>query len=415
VVRGAGRRTVGGLLLLVACFLVLATQAQAALYFGTVSIGRANLDGSVLQADFVEPGSGSICAIAVDSSHLYWTDSYDNTIGRANLDGTGVIDSFIQLEQGTLPCGLALDSRFLYWAGMGTDTIGRARLDASEVDPSFIATAQHPCAVGVNQTGIYWTSEDEDEIWRTDIAGVNGPELVLELDGIAADPCGLALNGPHIFWGNAETGTIGRANLDGSEAELEFISGVGYPVSLAIQAGHLYWVNAEGEARSIGRADLDGGGVDRELLGGVRYLYALAADSVVVHPRPPAPAPEPSPLKLGKLRRQPNGAVYVPVDLPVGGWLRAEARGLKVKVLPERRVGGSLVAAGRKWLRLVPGEDGPGRCIVRALRRGDKVRVRLNVLFHAPPMLPTAKNRKLFLFKAQLVRKQASHMATCPA
>jgi hypothetical protein len=69
--------------LLLVAFLFCASQARGALYIGTSSITRANLDGSLLEAGFIPPQNGSVWAIAADSSHLYWADSYDNTIGAA--------------------------------------------------------------------------------------------------------------------------------------------------------------------------------------------------------------------------------------------------------------------------------------------------------------------------------------------
>jgi hypothetical protein len=45
--------------------------------------------------------------MAVDGSHLYWTDSEAGKIGRANLDGSGVTPSFI--AGADAPAGLAVD------------------------------------------------------------------------------------------------------------------------------------------------------------------------------------------------------------------------------------------------------------------------------------------------------------------
>lgn len=411
---GRGGRSVASLVLILAAFLGFATQAPAALYVGGIGINRVNLDGTFFQSEFIETGSGSTCGIAVDAGHIYWADSYEETIARANLDGTGVEDAFISLPKGTHPCGLAVNSEFIYWTSGGTHTLGRARLDGSELDLSFINTEPFPCAVAVNQTGIYWSSETEDSIWRTDLAGLNGPELVI--DEPEGDPCGIGIEGPHLFWVNGEGGAIGRANLDGSEAQPEFIAGVRYPISLAIQAGHLYWVSEGGEFRSIGRADLDGGEVNDDFITGHRYLYALAADSVVFSPPPPPPAPEPSRMKLGKLRRMPNGTVYLRVNLVAGGFLQAEARGLKARALPDGSVGGSDVTAGRKWLRLVPNANDPAsKCVVRALRPGDRIRVKLRVVFHSPPSLPTIKKRKLFMFKPSLAPERHRRTVRCSA
>jgi sugar lactone lactonase YvrE len=389
--------------LFLASLLFLAPRVHAALYIGTDSISRANLDGSLFDARFIETDGGSVCAIAVDSSHVYWADSYDNTIGRANLDGTSVENNFISLAKSTLPCGLAVDSGFIYWPNMGTDTIGRARIDGSQIDESFIPTAQHPCAVAVNQTGLYWASDDEDEIWRTDIAGVNAPEIVI--DEGATDSCGLALAGPHLFWVESVDGTIGRANLDGSEPLPAFITGGHYPVSLVTQGGQLYWVNADWGFESIGRADLDGKNVNQALISGLKYPYALAADSTQIVPRPPAPPKAPSALKFGKLRRQQDGSVVFPVDLPGDGWLEAEVRGAKVKVQPEGVEGGAVLGAGRKWLKITPtAKRGNGsRCVLRAFRRGAKVKLELQLRFTETGKSLLYKSRPFLLFKPRQV------------
>lgn len=402
MVGGRGWRVVASLMLTLVAFVAVTAQAQGALYIGSVGIDRSNLDGSVFQSEFVDTENGGICAIAVDAEHIYWSDFYESTIGRANLDGTDVENDFISLPEGQYPCGLAVDSNFIYWANRATDTIARARLDGSDLDRFFIRTEPYPCGVAVDEASVYWSSETEHDIWRTDIAGLGGPELVI--DEAEGDPCGIALEGNHLYWANGAGGAIGRANLDGSEALPKLITGLRYPVSLAIEAGHLYWVNAPADDRSVGRSNLDGSDVVKDFIPG-RDFFALAADSVVVPPPPPPFVPEPSRLKLGKLRRQPNGIAYLSARLAAGGFLQAEARGLKIRPLPDGQAGGSTVEAGRKWLRLVPNDKDPAsKCVVRALRRGDKVRVSLRVLFHAPPMLPTIKKRKFFLFKPGLVR-----------
>jgi len=78
--------------------------------------------------------------VAVDSGHIYWTNNNfgpPSTIGRANLDGTGVNQNFIMFVAGQ---GVAVDSGHIYWtnAGVGVNTIGRANLDGTGVNQSFI-------------------------------------------------------------------------------------------------------------------------------------------------------------------------------------------------------------------------------------------------------------------------------------
>jgi hypothetical protein len=389
-----------GLLILI--LMVSTSKAWGALYIGTESISRVNLDGSLFDPTFIAPQDGVPCAITVDSSHIYWADSYNHKIGRARLDGSNVENDFISLAAGTSPCGLAVDSEYLYWANFGTATIGRARLDGSAVDETFISTVPYPCAVAVNEAGIYWGSETEDEIWRTDIGGLmNGPELVI--DEGAVDPCGLALVGPHLFWvQSGPEGRIGRANLDGSESQPAFIVGGNFPVSLVAHGGHLYWVNAPGDyLRSVGRADLDGANVNEKFIPEVRYAFALAADSVQLYPGPPAPPQLSRAPELGKIRRQQNGSVLFPIDLPGDGWLEVEARGAKVRVRPEGVDGRVMLAAGRKWLKISPStRQGDGRrCVLRAFKRGARVRLRLRIRFTEPDKTQLAQSRRFLMFK----------------
>lgn len=406
---------------LLASLLFAASQAQGALYIGTLSISRVNLDGSLFERDFIPLHDENPCAIAVDSSHLYWTDFDKHTISRANLDGTSVESGFIGLADGTHPCALAVDSEYLYWANFGTATIGRARLDGSAVEESFVSTVPYPCAVAVNETGIYWGTESEGEIWRTDIGGVNGPELII--DEAAQNPCGLALAGSHLFWvQSSPEGRIGRANLDGSESQPKFIVGGQTPASLVAHGGHLYWVNAPGEyLRSVGRADLDGANVHEKFIPEVRYAFALAADSVQLHPGPPSPPEASRAPELGKIRRLQNGSVLFPIELPGDGWLEAEARGAKVRIRPEGINRRAMLTAGRKWLKVTPTKKrGHGsRCVLRALKRGARVQLKLRIRFTEPGKTQVAQRRRFHMFKPHrgqdVMRRVKAPLVSCLA
>ena len=200
-------------------------------------IGRSNLDGSEPDFDFIDVPDPSRYAagIAVDSNYIYWSD-YESRIGRARLDGGGVDGDFITgLAR---PYGLAVDSRHIYWGSSIEDpngAIGRADLDGENVDASFI---EHNAAgVAVNSSHIYWTC------WRSDLPGCN---------------------------------SIGRARLDRTEVDPQFLSGppVNGPEGIALSSSDLYWANfGNRDGDSIARASLSGGGPEEivvsDLLNGV--------------------------------------------------------------------------------------------------------------------------------------------------
>ena len=78
-----------------------------------------------------------------------------------------------------------------------------------------------------------------------------------------------------VYWTNSDSGSIGRANNDGSGANQFFITGCSHPLGMAIDGQHIYWSNESRHA--IGRANLDGTGVDQDFVTGVPdWIYGMA-------------------------------------------------------------------------------------------------------------------------------------------
>ena len=158
---------------------------------GPGGIARANLDSTGADQNFISGIDAD--QLAVDADHIYWTEklcepgcqAIASGIGRANLDGTGVEPGFI----GGLPRGitglnaLALDTSHIYWTGQVPDdfnlgpALGRANLDGSGVDPTFLggATGWHSpfwTGVAVDEAHIYWAAFDGGEsILRANLDG----------------------------------------------------------------------------------------------------------------------------------------------------------------------------------------------------------------------------------------------------
>jgi hypothetical protein len=186
--------------------LVLASYAEARIYWaGTGRIGAAALDGSGVDQLFIAPSyEGPSGAVAVDGEHLYWSRTFScgfagcttaSSIGRANLDGTGVDPNFVSRSPAAypLPFGLAVDAAHLYWADFEKATIGRANLDGTGVDPSFISFAGTPYppgfAIAVDGAHLYWTGTNTIGRANLDGSGVD-QSFISGLDyplGLAVD------------------------------------------------------------------------------------------------------------------------------------------------------------------------------------------------------------------------------------
>src|SRR4051795_2966328 len=70
-----------------------------------------------------------------------------------------------------------------------------------------------------------------------------------------------------VYWANARTDTIGRANLDGTDANQSFIHVAGdFPQGGAVDDAHVYGPVPVGN--TIGRANLDGTGPNQRFITG---------------------------------------------------------------------------------------------------------------------------------------------------
>jgi hypothetical protein len=136
------------------------------------AIGRANLDGSSPNANFISGIETMGEELAVDSSHLYWVDGSvgGGAVGRANLDGSGVDETFI--PGGILVRGVAVDPSYVYWSNDYTaPSIQRANLDGSGATTLVGGPASG--YIAVDGSHVYWTGESNDAIGRANLDGSN--------------------------------------------------------------------------------------------------------------------------------------------------------------------------------------------------------------------------------------------------
>jgi len=391
----------------------LAADASAAIYWGHSSvIGRAQNDGS--EALIGNPGFigtytsahiGRTCGVAVDKSHIYWADSEWDRIGRATVDGYTEIDlDFITGAEE--PCGVTVDEDHVYWANRGGNSIGRARLDGGGVDQHFVNVVSGPCGVAVDDDFVYWAGSGPNVVGRALLLGGDkGPPLIQDFESHEA--CGVAVAGEHLFWGGY-VDSIGRVGVNGADPDPDFIEDVEAPCGLGIYGSRLYWVEDPVRNGRVSSARLSGSDVDRGVVEGISSLSCggVAVDSLgAVTPAPPPPL---SDYRIAKMKRNKHrGIVFLAVDLAGDGYFSASVAGMRVVVFPERVRQNGYLAAGRKWLKIVPLRErgGGGKCIRKALRRGWIVQRSLKVRFSELGKTLVEKNKMLRFFRVKQNRK----------
>ncbi|MGC1852881.1 MAG: hypothetical protein WA687_10640 [Solirubrobacterales bacterium] len=398
-----------GLLAMVAAFVAHTSIAEGAIYWANGStIGRANLDGSHADPNFISQhfllNIRGVCGLAVNESHIYWADEGQGTIGRANLDGTNPEYAFI--TGASRPCGVAVDDSHVYWAnrepwelvGKANGSIGRAGLDGTEQNQEFLAGIPNPCGVAVDDQFLYWTGRlGTGYVGRALLAGpTQGPPLV---DGIENyDLCGLAVNEQFLFWGGFGD-KVGRVGIDGSNPEVGFISGIERPCGVALDDGHIYW-SENSILGALGMARLDGSEVKRGIITDRVSICGIAVDGRYVPPLPPpyVPPPRPGACALIAIRHDPSkGSAVVVLDANAHGRLSVKTRGLGWRVLTDEPEHGGFA----RWrVKIWPGATGP---VAKRIRRqlGRKGRAPVNLRISCDPwderILPSTKVRKIAL------------------
>jgi virginiamycin B lyase len=358
-----GRRAALVLATLAIATLALAARADAFVYwtnYKTGAISRANLDGTGVNQSFITglrtSPSASPFGVALDDAHAYWTYWDTDSIGRANLDGTGANRSFIAAPT-SRGSQVAVDGAHVYWvskfsdgssgppdlASPGTGAIGRANLDGTGVDPNFISGISFPAGgVAVDGSHLYWSSYAQSllVLYQGPIPGAIGRANLngtgVQENFIATHPTdyGVAVDEAHVWWAysapggtgptptaaNALVDGIGRANLDGTGAEFVIEPGGVLASAIAVNDTHVYSTGGP----LIGRANLDGSSVIWCFITGTDARGGVAVDALG-----PPPGPPPSNefrLSKAKLNKK-RGSAKLTVKVPGPGKLKLAETG----------------------------------------------------------------------------------------
>lgn len=218
-------------------------------------------------------GAAQPADVAVNSTHVYWTNKETGYIGRATLAGGTVEESWLHVE-GT-PNGLALDTEHIYWTDTTAGHVGRATLAGGSIEKSWITGANDPYAVAVNSEHVYWTNLHGDSIGRATLAG--GSVNQNFITGIS--PHGIALDSEHLYW--SSSAFIERAPLSGSPVETIVPSGPLEPRGVSVAGEFVYW--ADSATGAIGRARIFGTEIRPSWLPGEGQPSGVAVNSEFVY------------------------------------------------------------------------------------------------------------------------------------
>jgi hypothetical protein len=229
------------------------------------TIGRCKLDGTESNTEWLKEIGGEPHGIAVDANYVYWSSKSKACIGRVKHDGTGLEKEWLT-GLGTELRALAVDGTYIYWTRSAI-AVGRAKLNGTEVEKAWFTT-ENANGVSVNGTYIFRGGAGASGGVYRALLDKSGDTHLLEEVG----PVGVTVKGTKVYWTSFAAGRIGRANLDGTGVEKEFIKGAASPREVAVGPIYIYWIS-EGV---IGRCKLDGTEVEKEWFKPPTNGFALA-------------------------------------------------------------------------------------------------------------------------------------------
>lgn len=161
--------------------------------------------------------------------------------------------------------------------------VGRAALDGGQVDRDWLPVGSSPRDLELARGRLYWP--ESGRIASADVrTGKVRPEHVLLPEHTCSDECDLAVLGDHLYWADSGSEHLGRARLDGSAVDPQWMRlGAAEPTRIASDGSSLVVALREGDQHSLWRVRPGPLAATRLLpLVRLEHLSALAAagDSV---------------------------------------------------------------------------------------------------------------------------------------
>ena len=181
-----------------------------------------------------------------------------------------------------LPAIAARADAFVYWSGnprAGEGFIGRAPLTGGS--PSFLLSNLFGAqGIAVDSNFLHWAN-GPNFIGRANLNGTNPNGNFI---GFIGTPTALAVDSTHgfIYWVDQHAGTIGRASVSGGSINDSLIDTLGPATGVAVDPTHgfVYWsLNPRAGAGLIGRANLDGSSPNFTLLSNLFGAQGITLDS----------------------------------------------------------------------------------------------------------------------------------------
>ncbi|AUX48712.1 hypothetical protein SOCE26_102530 [Sorangium cellulosum] len=182
--------------------------------------------------------------LTADRDNVYWVTQVPEAVWRARSDGSQIYGE--KVAEGGFLVGIAVDETHIYWSDFSGNQILRATKDPLGSPEKFAETNGSPATLVLSKGVLYWRTEHTGAIQskRTDAPLAAAP-LTISVDPDAI-PASIAVDDEFIYWTVAtntnedQRGEVKRSPL-GTGNPVTLATGASYFYEIAVDCGYIYW------------------------------------------------------------------------------------------------------------------------------------------------------------------------------
>jgi len=277
------RAQIAGFLVNIIGAIAISGIASAQIYVadaGNKRVGEYSMSGAAVNASLISgfnaPGSEGPLDVAIAGTNLYVLSIIFNgadgigTIGKYNLDGTVVNASLITNITG-YPQNLAISDTNIFVASGNSGVIGKYTTSGATINASLITGLNGPEQMAISGTNLFVAVFQGRTIAEYTTAGATvNPLLITNLGQVN----GVAISGTNLFTAETSARRIGKYTTTGTVIANALISNLGSPRVLAISGTNLFVTDDSGN--KVGEYGFSGTTNNATLISGLLFPYGIA-------------------------------------------------------------------------------------------------------------------------------------------
>jgi hypothetical protein len=206
-------------------------------------------------SDILAPPAGGL---AVDDASVYFSNNA-SVLQRVAKDGGG--RTTLSTEPGSL-YAIGVDDTSVYWSSAASNgSVRRAdKVDGGSVVTLASNQSTPIISLALDSTHVYYTAKGLSQVMRVMKNASAGPEVI---DGPVTGPTGIAVDDTWFFYTlipGANPGAVMARRKDLSQSSTPLASGIGVPGDVVIDSVSVYYTAyADGTVKVVGKPGVGGG------------------------------------------------------------------------------------------------------------------------------------------------------------